>query len=206
MAYLANKTNMEDVWFKPFVWVDYRLALVFIVIIPALLTIWAASQKFEAIQRLLIIYWRVASLLWIAIYLMIPAWPLSFLVEFAAKVLIPIALWFWVDLNDEIKDLPPIPIKFAITSWRWAVTIYYSIGAILFLPFLSCAFQPNPDNNPFCKVWLEAPWAYFSLIHKNSNPGFLGFLGVVGLLVYVLYFAYFLFIRLGRQGRTALEQ
>lgn len=197
---------MDDVWFKPFVWIDYRLALVFALIIPAILTIWAAFQKFEAVQRLLIIYWRVASLLLIAIYLLIPSWPMSYLVEFAAKILIPIALWFWVDLNDEIKDLPNSLLKLSITAWRWAVTIYLSIGAIAFLPFLSCAFRPNPDTNPFCKVWLEAPWAYQALIHKNSSPGFLGFLGIVGLIAYVLYFGYFLFIRLGRLGRTALEQ
>ena len=197
---------MDDVWFKPFVWLDYRLALLFIVIIPFLMTIWAAFQRFEAIQRLLIIYWRVASLLMIAIYLLIPSWSLGFLAGFAARLLIPIALWFWVDLNDEIKDLPPFSLKYVLTAWRWAVTIYCGVGAISFLPFLPCAFNPNALTTPLCKAWLEAPWSYKALLHPNVSPSFLGFLGIVGLIIYVFYFAYFLFIRLGKQGRTALEQ
>ncbi len=79
-------------------------------------TLWLSS--------LLIIYWRVASLLLITVYLMIASWPIGFVTSFLAKILIPISLWFWVDINDEIKDLPSSPIKFVTTAWRWAVTIY----------------------------------------------------------------------------------
>jgi hypothetical protein len=197
---------MEEVWFKPLVWADYRLALLFTLILPLLLLIWSAVAQIEAIRRLLLIYWRVASLLLIGIYLLVPSWPLGFAVNFAARVLIPISLWFWVDLNDEIKDLPASFLKLVLTSWRWAVTIYCSLGAIASLPFLSCAFSPSASGTGFCQVWLEAPWQYQSIFHPNASTGFLGFLGIVGLIVYVLYFAYFLFFRLGKQGRSALEQ
>lgn len=197
---------MDEVWFKPLVWTDYRLSLVFLAIIPAILTVWSVFQRFEAIQRLIIIYWRVASLLAIGIYLLVPSWPLGLMAVFAARILIPISLWFWVDLNDEIRDLPSFLLKFLLTSWRWAATIYCSIGAIAFLPFLPCAFNPEALDEPLCRVWFEAPWSYKELMHKGFTPGFVGFLGIAGLIVYVLYFAYFLFIRLGRQGRLALER
>jgi hypothetical protein len=204
--FLLDFRTMDDVWFKPFVWTDYRLALAFTVIIPAILTVWSIFQRFEAIQRLLIIYWRVASLVMIGIYLLIPSWSLGLLAGFAARILIPIALWFWVDINDEIRDLPSFLLKLLLTSWRWAVTIYCSIGAIAFLPFLPCAFNAKAIETPFCQVWFEAPWSYKALLHDGSTQGFMGFLGIVGLIIYVLYFAYFLFIRLGRQGRIALER
>ncbi|MCU0535626.1 MAG: DUF3177 family protein [Hydrococcus sp. Prado102] len=197
---------MDETWLRPLVWTDYRLAVMFTVIVPAILLIWALVRQSDAILRLLIIYWRVSSLLMITVYLMIPSWSIGYITSFAARVLIPISLWFWVDLNDEIKDLPQSSLKFAATSWRWAVTIYSSLGAIATLPFLSCAFSSKTIDTPFCQVWLEAPWRYKEVFHANSTPGFLGFVGMVGLIVYTIYFAYFLFIRLGKQGRSALEQ
>jgi len=62
--------------------------------------------KAEAIQRLLTIYWRVSSLLAITIYLLIAALPVGFISGLMARILIPISLWFWVDLNEEIEDQP----------------------------------------------------------------------------------------------------
>jgi hypothetical protein len=197
---------MDETWLRPLVWTDYRLAAVFTLIVPIILLIWALVRQSDAILRLLIIYWRVSSLLMITLYLMIPTWSISYLTGFAARAFIPISLWFWVDLNDEIKDLPQSTLKFALTSWRWAVTLYGSLGAIATLPFLSCAFYSTDKilATPFCKVWLEAPWQYKEIFHRNATPGFLGFLGIVGLIIYTLYLAYFLLIRLGKQGRSAI--
>ncbi len=193
---------------RPLVWTDYRLAVLFTVMFPIVLLILSFIKKSEAVTKLLIIYWRVASLLMITVYLMIPAWPIGFLSGLAARILIPISLWFWVDLNDEIKDLPKSILKLLFTSWRWAMTIYCILGVILNLStgFISCAFSSNVTTITKCRVWLEAPWGYKAMIHADSRPGFLGFLGMVGLVVYIVYLGYFVFIRLGKQGRTALEQ
>ncbi|MBR8829531.1 MAG: DUF3177 family protein [Gomphosphaeria aponina SAG 52.96 = DSM 107014] len=197
---------MDEVLLRKLVWTDYRVAVLLMVMIPLVLLIWSLLKRSEAMRCLLIIYWRVASLLMITVYLMIPAWPIAFLSGFSARVLIPICLWFWVDLNDEIRDLPESRLKLVFTSWRWGATIYSSLGAIATIPFLSCAFSANITANYFCRIWLEAPWSYKEIFHRNSTPGFLGFLGIVGLIIYVLYLGYFVFIRLGKQGRSALEQ
>lgn len=197
---------MEEIWFRPLVWTDYRLAVIFTVILPLIFLIWSLLRRIESIQRLLIIYWRVASLLMITVYLMIASWPIGFMTSFASRILIPLALWFWVDLNDEIRDLPQSFLKLTFTAWRWAVTIYSLIGAIAILPFYSCALSEQAINQPFCQVWLEPPWQYKAWMHPNLAPGVLGFFGIVGLICYVLYLGYFLFFRLGKQGRSALEQ
>jgi hypothetical protein len=197
-----------EMWLKPLVWMDYRLALLFTVVLPFVLLIAALFQRQEAITKLLIIYWRVASLLGITIYLMIPPdWGIGFFTGLAGRLLIALSLWFWVDLNEEIQDLPKSLLKFAFTSWRWATTIYCSLGAISFAPFLPCGLSAQSYKTSFCQVWLEAPQAYRQIFHnKPDNEGFLGFMGMMGLTIYLIYLVYFLLIRLGKQGRSALEQ
>ena len=186
------------------VWMDYRLAIVFTVSLPLVLLIWAFFQKMESIQRLLVIYWRVSSLLAITVYLMIGGMSWSFLTGLAARLLIPVSLWFWVDLNEEIDDASPKPLKVVFTAWRWAVTVYCGIGSLATLPFTRCTFIPDLFNTPYCQMWFEAPWGYREYFHNGQTPGFLGILGILGLAVYVLYLAYFVFIRLGKQGRSAV--
>ncbi len=197
---IANIPVLESL-----VWMDYRLAVLFTVILPLILLIWAFIQKIDAIQRLLIIYWRVSSLLAITVYLMIAALPIGFISALMARILIPISLWFWLDLNEELDDLRRSPLKLSFTSWRWAITVYNAVGALAFLPFVRCAFLNSTSlvENQSCRIWLDPPWMYKEIFHPNWTPGFLGLLGLTGLVIYLLYFAYFIVVRLGKQGRSA---
>jgi hypothetical protein len=197
---------VNNVWFRPFVWLDYRLALLFTIIIPLILLIWAFVQKSEGIQRLLMIYWRVASLLAITVYLMIGGFGVSFISGLMARILIPISLWFWVDLNDDVEYQSSGSLKLIFTSWRWAVSVYSVLSAIAHIPFLGCAFSEAAFKTPYCSVWSEAPLLFREYFHANSKPGFLGFLGIMGLIIYVLYLTYFVLIKLGKQGRSATQQ
>jgi len=188
-----------------FVWMDYRLAVLFTVIIPLFILIWAFVKKSEAIQHLLIIYWRVASLLAITVYLMIAAVPISFFTSLIARFLIPVALWFWVDLNEEIREARNSPLKASFTSWRWAVTIYSLLGVIFQIPFVVCAFKSRNEllNDPFCNVWLDPPWLFKQIFHPDWPQEFIGFLGFSGLVIYTIFLCYFILVKLQRQGRSA---
>ncbi len=132
---------------------------------------------------------------------MIAALPISFITAIAARILIPISLWFWVDLNEEIDEGPDSLLKLSFTAWRWAITV----GALLQIPVTRCAFWSREMvlSEPFCRIWLDAPWGYKQIFHYNSTPGFLGFLGIVGLIVYAISFTWFVVVRLGKQGRSA---
>lgn len=196
---------MDKVWFRPLVWLDYRLALLFLVIIPVILLIWVLVQKAEVIQRLLMINLRVSSLLAITIYLGIGEFGVSFISGLMARILIPISLWFWVDLNDEIEDQPMSPLKLIFTSWRWAVSVYCALSALASIPFLVCAFSETAIKTDFCRVWFEPPLLYKDYFHHNTKPGFLGFIGIIALIAYVLYLSYFVIIKLGKQGRSATQ-
>lgn len=188
------------------VWMDYRLAVLFTVIIPLTLLIWAVVAKAEAIQHLLVIYWRVSSLLMVTVYLLIGNLPMSFLAAFMARVLIPFGLWFWVDLNEEIVEQRTKPIKLAFTAWRWAVTVYCALGAIAQLSTLQCGISRAAFETPFCQVWRNPPLLYKQYFHAGSTDAYLGLFGIIGLVVYLLYLTYFIFFRLSRQGRSAIQQ
>ena len=195
-----------EVWYRSLVWMDYRLAVVFTVLMPLILLVWAFIQKAQTMQLLLVIYWRVASLLMITVYLMIPGWAFGYLSGFFARVLIPISLWFWADINEDLRDQPQRPLKFVLTAWRWAMTVYCSLGAIANLPFFACAFSDEFQQQPYCQVWLEAPQLYKEWFHPNSTPGFLGVLGMMGLVAYIASFGYFLIVRLAKEGRSAIQE
>ncbi|MBN3905819.1 MAG: DUF3177 family protein [Nostoc sp. NMS1] len=195
-----------NVWFRPFVWIDYRLSVLFLVIIPLILLIWAFVQKTEGIQRLLTIYWKVSSLVAITIYLMIAQYPVSFISGLMAQILIPISLWFWIDINDEIEYQTSGALKFIFTSWRWATTVYCILGTLAFIPFLGCAFSASVMKTAYCRVWFEIPLLFKEYFHANSKAEFLGFLGITSLVVYVVYLSYFVLIKLGKQGRSATPQ
>ncbi|MGF1459130.1 MAG: DUF3177 family protein [Leptolyngbyaceae cyanobacterium] len=195
-----------DMWsLEKFVWTDYRLAVVFTVVLPLVLLIWAFVQKAENIQRLLTIYWRVASLLMITVYLMIGGLTFSFIAGLMARVLIPLSLWFWEDLNEEIREQPNSVLRFVFVAWRWAVSIYSLAGAIFLAFFLPCAFSSTRFAGEVCQVWLQPPLLYKEILHGGYTNGFLAFFGVVGLIIYLLALGYFVFVRLGRQGRSAMS-
>ncbi|NJN01220.1 MAG: DUF3177 family protein [Leptolyngbyaceae cyanobacterium SL_1_1] len=188
------------------VWTDYRLAVLFTVILPLILLIWTFIKKSEAIGHLLTIYWKVASLLAITVYLMIGGFAFSFITALMARILIPLSLWFWEDLNEEIDDHRITPLKLAFAGWRWAITLYSVVGAFLEVSFLRCAFSKAAFSSAACQTWLEPPLLYKEYFHAGTTYGFLGFLGIVGLVVYLLSLGYFVFFRLGKQGRTATYQ
>lgn len=197
---------MQDTWLRSLIWTDYRLAVLFTVILPAILIIWAAVQRSAAIVRLSTIYWRVSSLLFLTTYLLMPGWSVGYVTGFIVRLLIPLSLWFWVDINEDITEQRPSVLRLVFTTWRWAVTTYCLIGALVYVPFLSCAFSETIRSTSFCQIWLEPPLAYKDIFHGAYKPEFMGFWGGVGLFIYLMYFAYFVIVRLGKQGRSAIEQ
>ena len=188
------------------IWTDYRLAVVFTVLWPLVLLIWALIARAEVLQQLLVIYWKVSSLLAITVYLMIAGLPFSFLTAVMARVLMPVSLWFWADLNEEIREQPFSWLKLVFTAWRWGMTFYCGLGVLFQLPFYRCGFSRVAFAGDSCQVWLEAPRLFKQIFHAGFTPGFLGFWAILALVIYILTLSYFIFGKLGRQGRSALNQ
>lgn len=187
-------------------WTDYRLALLFAVFIPLTLLVWSWVTRSEAISLVMTIYWRVASLLAITVYLMIGGYSFAFITALAAKILIPLSLWFWADLNEEIREQPKRALNLGFNAWRWAMTAYSLVGIVIQIAFLRCAFSETAFQSETCQAWLQPSIAFADIFHANFESGFLGVLGIVALVFYALYLGYFILVKLGRQGRSALNQ
>ena len=102
-----NHASVPDSLYRSLVWLDVRLGVLFAVGLPLVLLVWAAIRREGAMLRLLGIYWKVASLLMIALLLLTDGRPAAFVLLVLAPLLMAAALWFWVDLNEELADLPP---------------------------------------------------------------------------------------------------
>ncbi|MCP9849664.1 DUF3177 family protein [Cyanobium sp. Morenito 9A2] len=203
---------MPDLLYRTLVWLDYRLAVVFAVGLPLVLLIWAVVRREGAMQRLLTIYWKVASLLVVTVLLMTDGKPLGYLLGVVAQLLIISSLWFWVDINEELADLPPWrPLPFTVRAWRWGLTVFASIGAGFSATALGCAW--GPVSRPACQVWLEAPKGlnvgltrvFDFVFGADWTPPFAAFVGYLGLVAYVVGLLQWLLVRLPKQGRVAGE-
>jgi hypothetical protein len=190
---------------RQLVWLDFRLAVIFTVILPLVLLVWSWRIGARPITRSLIIYWRIASLLAISVLLMIGSLPISFFSGIAARVLIPLSLWYWQDLNEEISQTRH-QIGFYYQTWRWATVLYCAVGLVFNLVFANCGLL-SPDNlYNTCKVWFEPPLLFQKIFLGGITTENILLAGIVGLIVYFLYFLVFLLVRLPKQGRIAFRE
>ncbi len=200
---------MKELPYFTLVWLSYRLAATFAFGLPLIMLVWAASKREVAIVRLLSIYWKVASLIVISILLLTNQKPIGYLTFFIAPFLMIISLWFWVDLNEELDSLPPWrALPFTIRVWRWSLSIFSLIFAILTFKSLPCI---KGLEGTVCSSWLEVPQHLHQITEKLFNFLFGGnwsqplasFMGYVALIIYTLGFLQWLLIRLPKDGRIA---
>ena len=196
--------------YRTLVWLDYRLAAVFAVGLPLVLLVWAAWKREQALVRLMGIYWKVASLLLITVLLLTDNKPLGYLLAFLAQGLVVLGVWFWVDLNEELADLPPWrPLPFAVRARRWGLSVFGVLGALLSARALDCV--RGGVTRPVCRVWLEAPddlhggaASFFNFVFGGSWTGTIAaFVGYVALVAYGVGALQWLLVRLPKQGRVA---
>ena len=200
----------DPLLYRTLVWLDYRLAALVAVGLPLVLLVWSAMKQERAMQRLLSIYWKVASLLLVAVLLLTDNRPLGYLVALLAQLLVVVCLWFWVDLNEELADLPPWrPLPFTVRAWRWGMSLFGVFGAALSAMALSCV--SGGLSRPICRAWLEAPddvhggfARTFGFLFGGSWTGAIAaFVGYVALVGYGVGLLQWLLVRLPRQGRVA---
>ncbi len=206
----SRTSPVPDLLYRTLVWLDFRLAVVVTVGLPLVLLLWAALRREGALVRLLGIYWKVASLLAIAVLLLVDARPLAYPLLVVAKLLMVAAVWFWVDLNEELADLPPWrPLPLTVRAWRWALTGFGVLGAALAASASTCGL--GQLQRPFCQVWLEAPRRLHTLVARlfsfifgaDLTPTLTAFIGYLALVAFVVGLLQWLLVRLPRQGRVA---
>jgi hypothetical protein len=204
---------VPDPFFRSLIWLDARLGVLFAVAIPLVLVVWASLRREPALLRLLGIYWKVSSLLLIALLLLTDRQPAGFPLLVVAPLLIVGGLWFWVDLNEELADLPPwrgLPLTVRI--WRWSVSLFAIATAALAFTALSC-MRTGVEPGSSCAAWTEASLHMHGVVARifaflfggQWTPGVAAFVGYVGLVAYVVGLLQWLLVRLPRFGRVAGE-
>ena len=202
---------MPDLSFNSLVWLTYRLGITFGVSLPLILLIWSSIKKELCIVRLLSIYFKVSSLILISILLLTGSRPIGYLSSLMSPILIVISIWFWTDLNEELKALTnKRGLTFTVKLWRWIITFFSGFYTILNFNSLSCIKSVTGEN---CKAWLEGPQSlhitikslFNFLFGANWTEPIASFIGYIALIIYLIGILQILFIKLPKQGRTAGE-
>ena len=145
----------------------------------------------------------------ISILLLTGEQKIGYITSFASPILIVTSLWFWIDLNEELEDMPPWrALALTIRIWRWSMTFLGIIYASIGFSSLSC-FQSI--ENQSCIPWIEAPQGLHELIKGifgflfggNWTQPLAGFIGYLALIAYLVGLIQWLLIRLPKQGRIA---
>ena len=112
-------------------WITFQLSSVFIVGVPLSIFIWSIKKRNKAIEKLLIIYWKISILFLISLLLFIGGVDFSLLILIISSSLMTISVWFWNDINRELQGYKITDVLITTTkSWRWGLT-FISISFLI---------------------------------------------------------------------------
>ena len=120
-----------------------------------------------------------------------------------------ISVWFWNDINDELKEYNLSDI-FATTIkvWRWSLTFVSFNFLIQSLQNTNCLYFINSAE---CEIWLQPSINLYFFIKSLFNFFFganftqpvAQFLGLLSLLIYILGLIQWSIIKLPKSGRNS---
>ena len=191
------------------VWLSFQLSIVFIIGIPITLSFWSIQKQNKALNKLLSIYWKISLLFFISLLLLIGKFNYALIITNIATILMTISIWFWNDINDELREYDFSNSLTTTTKvWRWSLTFISFNFLIQSLQNSSCL---TFINSAACDVWLQ-PSSNFYIIIKNLFNFFFGanftqpiakFIGLVSLLIYILGLIQWSIIKLPKNGRNS---
>ena len=191
------------------IWLSFQLSIIFLIGIPVTLFFWSIRKRNQAVNKLLSIYWKISLLFFISLLLLIGKYNYALLVTNISTLLMTISIWFWNDINDELREYD-FSYSLATTTkiWRWTVTFISLNFFIQSLRNFNCFSFINSDA---CEIWL-LPSSSLYIFIKNLFNFFFGanftqpiakFLGLFSLLIYTLGLIQWSMIKLPKNGRNS---
>ena len=191
------------------VWLSFQLSIIFLIGIPVTLFFWSLIKRNKAVNTLLSIYWKISLLFFISLLLLIGEFKYALVITNISTLLMTISVWFWNDINDELKEYN-LSYALATTTkvWRWSLTFISLNFLIQSLGNFSCFSFINSDA---CAIWLKTSSNLYIFI-KNLFNFFFGanftaplakFLGLFSLLIYSLGLIQWSIIKLPKNGRNS---
>ena len=191
------------------VWISFQLSIIFIVGIPLTLFCWSIKKRNKSISKLLSNYWKISLLFFISLILLIGKYSFALLITNISLLLMTITVWFWNDINDELKEYDFSQVLATTTKvWRWSLTFLSLNFLIQSFQKFSCLISINSSE---CEIWLRPSLNLF-VIFKNLYNFFFGanftqpvakFLGLFSLLIYSLGLIQWTIIKLPKSGRNS---
>ena len=191
------------------IWLSFQISIIFLLGIPITLFCWSIKNKNKAIIKLLSIYWKISVLFFISLILFIGEYKFSLLITNIATFIMTITVWFWNDINDELKEYKLYYDLTTITKvWRWSITFLSLNFLIQSLNNISCLSSITSQE---CKIWIEPSKNLYFILRKLFNFFFgasfsqpvAKFLGLFALLIYILGLVQWAIIKLPKNGRNS---
>ena len=192
------------------IWLSFQLSIIFLIGIPITLFVWSIKKRNKAVNKLLKIYWKISTLFFISLLLLIGKYNYALVITNISILLMTISVWFWNDINDELKEYN---LSYALTTttkvWRWSLTFISLNFLIQSLRNLNCF---SFVDSAACEIWLQ-PSSNLYVIIKNLFNFLFGanftqpiakFLGLFSLLIYSLGLIQWSMIKLPKNGRNSL--
>ena len=191
------------------IWLSFQLSIIFLIGIPVTLFFWSIYKRNKAVNKLLSIYWKTSPLFFTSLLLLIGRYNYALVITNISTLLMTISVWFWNDINDELKEYD---FSYSLTTttkiWRWSLTFISLNFLIQSLRNFSCL---SLINSAQCVIWLE-PSSNLYIILKNLFNFFFGsnftqpiakFLGLFSLLIYTLGLIQWSIIKFPKNGRNS---
>ena len=153
------------------VWLSFQLSIIFLIGIPFTLFWWSIKKRNKAVNKLLSIYWKISLLFFISLLLLIGKYNYALFITTISTLLMTIAVWFWNDINDELKEYDFYCSLTTTTKvWRWSLTFISLNFFIQSLQNSSCFYFINSAE---CEIWLQPSSNFYSIIKNIFNFLFL---------------------------------
>ena len=191
------------------IWLSFHLSIIFLIGIPIALFFWSIKKRNIAVNQLLSIYWKISLLFFISLLLLIGKYSYALLITNISTLLMTISVWFWNDINDELKEYDfTYPLTTTTKVWRWSLTfisLNFLMQSLLNFNCFSSIYKAA------CEIWLQ-PSSNLCIIIKNLFNFFFGanftqpiakFLGLFSLLIYILGLIQWSIIKLPKNGRNS---
>ena len=191
------------------IWLSFQLSIIFIIGFPLTLYFWSIKKRNKAVIKLLSIYWKISLLFFISLLLLIGKYSYALVILNISTLLMTISVWFWNDINDELKEYG---FTYALTTttkvWRWSLTFISLNFLIQSLRNFNCFYS---INSAACEIWLQ-PSSNLYIVIRNLFNFFFGanftkpiakFLGLFSLLIYILGLIQWSIIKLPKNGRNS---
>jgi len=191
------------------IWLSFQLSIIFLIGMPITLFLWSIKKRNKAIIKLLSIYWKISILFFISLLLLIGKYNYSLVITNISTLLMTVSIWFWNDINDELKEYNFSYLLVTTTKvWRWSITFISLNFLIQSLQNFSCFSFINSEA---CEIWLQPSSNFYIIIKKffnfffgaNFTEPIAKFLGLFALLIYSLGFFQWILIKLPKHGRNS---